>query len=339
MDASEYEADQVVKGAGRKSRLPYYLYRSAETVVHILPHRAAYGVAAFVATLIAVFNPSALNGLRENLRHVVPGYSERRLRRLVRRNARNLARCWVDVMEMRYRVKDIESRLKVVNGEHFDNALNRGNGLVCVSMHFGSWEHGLVAWNFRGHQMSLLAEYLEPPELFERVAGARRAHGVNVVPIDVATMRGNDSGRARRAGASAMREIVKVLKAGGAVAIAMDRDLIGNGTPMKFFDQDAPIPIGVVDVAIRTGASILPVGLIRHRDYVEGIAFPEVEYDAEKPRDEELRRVAGVILRIFEDLIRKHPEQWHVLDPIWISRNSETAVEAHPADDVELAAR
>jgi KDO2-lipid IV(A) lauroyltransferase len=75
--------------------------------------------------------------------------------------------------------------------------------------------------------------------------------------------------------------------------------------------------VGVVDIAIRAGAAIVPIILFRNDRRVGAVPYPEVEYDPDSPRDEEVRRVTRRILALFESVIRQHPDQWHVLDPIW----------------------
>jgi KDO2-lipid IV(A) lauroyltransferase len=101
--------------------------------------------------------------------------------------------------------------------------------------------------------------------------------------------------------------------------MAIDRDLIGNGVPTPFFGAPAPIPVGVVDIAIRAGAPIVPVILFREGRRLRGIPYPEIRYSTDKPRDDEVRRVTLELLALFERVIREHPDQWHVLDPIWRS--------------------
>jgi KDO2-lipid IV(A) lauroyltransferase len=79
-----------------------------------------------------------------------------------------------------------------------------------------------------------------------------------------------------------------------------------------------PIPVGVVEVAIRTGAAIVPIVLLRGEgDEVIGQCYPEIVYDAAAERGTEVRRAASEVLRLFEQVIREHPDQWHVLDSLW----------------------
>jgi KDO2-lipid IV(A) lauroyltransferase len=299
------------------SMLPYYAYRVAEALVRVLPRRIAYGLAVVCVEVFRNVHPGAVRGLRSNLAHVLPDLDPRALRRVVRRNLRDLGRAWVDVMAMRFEGDDISDGLVVDHMERYQDAVASGRGVAVISLHLGCWEKGLAAGNSLGYPMALLAEYLRPPQLFERVVGSRRAQGVRIVPIDIAAIRGADEVTARRLGAGAMREVLRILKGGGAIALAMDRDLIGNGERFPFFGADAPIPIGVVDVAMRSGSVILPVALPRIPRGVGVFIHPEIAYDQSAPRPQELRRVVLEILAFFEETIREHPEQWHVLDPIW----------------------
>jgi KDO2-lipid IV(A) lauroyltransferase len=315
-------SDAVLKPRGhavreREGMLPYYAYRSGESLVGILPQRVSYWLGDRAADVLVATVPHNFDGLRENLRHVIPNIGERRLKHLVRRNVRNLTHCWVDVMEMSSRRTNLPSRIDIETLEHFTDAIDRGNGVVVASMHFGSWEVGLAGWNKMGHKMALLAEVLRPQRLFDRVVGARRAQGVHIIPIDTQAMREGGVQVSRRLGAASMREVFKVLRSGGVVAMALDRDLIGNGEPLDFFGQPAPIPIGAVEIAIRAGAAVVPILLFRERYRVRAVVHPEIRYSQDQPRDVEVRKTAQVLLRIFEEAIREHPEQWHVLDPIW----------------------
>jgi lauroyl/myristoyl acyltransferase len=302
---------------GRGAMFPYYAFRAAEAMVRVVPHRLAYRIGDAAADLVARSQPRRFEGLRDNLRHVLPDADSRSLEKVTRSNVRNLVRAWIDVLEMRHKSGMMFGRLDITDYHNLEQVLARGRGAIVVSLHLGSWEHGIAAYNHRMGRMALLAEALNPPELFDRITKARAALGVQVIPIDLAGMREGDAKTARVLGASALREVYKVLRANGCVAMAMDRDIAGNGEPMEFFGAPACIPTGVVEVGIRTGAALVPIVLFRAGHRVDARVYPEFAYDAAAPRQEEVRRVAEEVLRHFEKVIREHPEQWHVLDPIW----------------------
>jgi KDO2-lipid IV(A) lauroyltransferase len=318
IDAGGRVPARVAVPEKRRSMLPYYAYRFGETLVRVLPRRTAYwlGDRAADAMLLAV--PHNFDALRDNLRHVIPRADDATMRHTLRHNVRNLTHSWIDVMEMSsHNHLDLPSRLDISGLENYHRAAARGHGVVIASLHYGSWEVGIAGWNALGGKMALLAEVLQPPQLFERIVGGRGNQRVQVIPIDVAAMRSGNTQAARRIGAASMREVFRVLRAGHAVAVALDRDLIGNGEPLPFFGKPAPIPIGAVDIAIRTGAAIVPVILYRAEPRVDAVAYPEIEYSADAPRETEVRKTAGKLLALFEQVISEHPDQWHVLDPIW----------------------
>jgi lauroyl/myristoyl acyltransferase len=315
-------AAPIPVSAKRERMLPYYAYRVAEAVVRVLPWRIAYWLGDRAADILLLVVPHNLNDLRANLRHVIPDADRRTFRRVVRRNVRNLTHSWVDVMEMSSRRVDLDTRIDMEHLEHFTDAVARGRGVIVASMHFGSWEVGLAGWNAAGGRMAVLAEVLRPRQLFERIIGARSYQNVQVIPIDIAAMREGDAQTARRIGASSMREAFKVLRSGGVIAMALDRDMIGNGEPLPFFGEPAPIPVGVVDIAMRSGAAIVPIILHREGHRVRAAVHPEIAYAQDAPRDAEVRRVSSAVLATFEEAIREHPDQWHVLDPIWRAQAS-----------------
>ena len=161
----------------RDPMLPYYAYRGAEALVGALPQSVSYWLGDRAADALLATVPNRFDGLRDNLRHIVPTIGDRHLKHLIRRNVRNLTHCWVDVMEMSSRRTDLPSRIDMKDLYHFEDAIARGNGVVVASMHFGSWEVGLAGWNKMGGKMALLAEVLPPTddrvEVSEQACAAR----------------------------------------------------------------------------------------------------------------------------------------------------------------------
>jgi hypothetical protein len=122
---------------------------------------------------------------------------------------------------------------------------------------------------------------------------------------------------ARRIGAGALRQVFTVLRGNGTVAIAIDRDLTGAGVPLQFFGEPTPIPLGVVDIAIRCNSALVPAWSVRHGGRLCLSAMPQIAYDVNAPREAEVQRVARTVLAAFEPVIKQNADQWHVLDPIW----------------------
>ena len=294
----------------------YWAYRVAETIANRVPQRVAYGVAIACVHALLVLTPQRFAGLQSNLGRVVGDTTPRRLRALVRANARNLARSWVDVLRMS-RPSPCAEHLELDGLDNLTTALSRGRGVVMVSTHIGPWDAGLVAFNAGTGRVAVLAEVVRPRRLFDHLRDCRANLGVAVIPLDVATMRESGGEVARRIGAAALRQVFTTLRGNGTVAVAIDRDLTGDGVAMPFFGQPTPIPLGVVDVAIRCNAALVPAWSVRRRGRLHLCALPAIPYDRDAPRDAEVQRVSAAILAVYEEVIAANADQWHVLDPIW----------------------
>jgi KDO2-lipid IV(A) lauroyltransferase len=246
--------------------------------------------------------PQLTDGLRYNLRQVLPDASERSLRRLARRNIINYAKAWVDFFTVpRMSRESRDAVLSITGWENLNAILERGKGCIPVSIHMGAWDAAIAFWGAR-YPSALIVEELEPPELARRMQALRGSTGTKLIPL----------------GRAAPREMLKILKQNGLAAGAMDRDVLGSGEPYAFFGRPALIPTGLVRLAQHTGAGIMPVFCNRLRGdryLLEG--FEPVWVG---PGEEGVRAATEKLLRVFEERIRQYPEQWHVTAPLWSDR-------------------
>lgn len=311
--------------------LPYLGLRAAELCLRALDRKTAYRLAGPLATLLTTCWPSHWSGLRSNLEVVQPGLSKRQMRRLLRHNVRNFFKAWIDLLQMAHRpLEDWRDLIRLEDGHYLDEARAGGKGVIIVSLHLGSWEAAIAAlrdhFTFTDGGLALLAEQVRPIRCFNWLLRARTKVGCQVIPLNVDAVRKGDQEAVRRSGASAVRQIYKVLSKDGVVVIAIDRDLLGTGESIPFFGREASIPLGAVEIAARTGAAILPVCLLREADdsYL-GRGFAPIHVSlGENPQDD-LRRAARHLLRILEPELQANPDQWHVMTPLFGAPMSDLA--------------
>jgi KDO2-lipid IV(A) lauroyltransferase len=123
-----------------------------------------------------------------------------------------------------------------------------------------------------------------------------------------------------RKGGTVTRDLLQRLREGGVIALLCDRDIKGTGVPVEFFGEETTLPAGPIALADRTGAILLPVGTYFAKgaghvfEVNEPLEIPELE-DQDERIAAGVRRLAGVV----EDVIRRAPEQWHLILPNWPS--------------------
>lgn len=193
----------------------------------------------------------------------------------------------------------VVERFVVAEGrEHLDAAKAAGRGLIVALPHVGSWEWGGAYLAQVGLAMTAIAEVLEPPALFEWFCAKRAAMGITVAPLD------------ERAGTT----MLSTLRAGGVVGLLVDRDLAGNGLPVTFFGESVTMPAGPATLALRTGAALVAAACYSGPGDDHFAVVVEVPAERRAGLREDVARVTQDLARELEGLIRRAPEQWHVLE-------------------------
>jgi lauroyl/myristoyl acyltransferase len=304
--------------------LPYIGLRAAELALRTVDRKVAYRLAGPLAAVLVVCWPSHWQGLRANLQVVRPDLGRREMRKLLRQNVRNFLKAWIDLLQMSHRpLESWQGLITVEDGHFLDQAQEGGKGLIIVSLHLGAWEAAIAA--LRGHfaypggGLALLAEQVRPIRCFNWLVRARTRVGCQVIPLNVDAVRRHDQEAVSRSGAAAVRQIYRILSRNGVVVMAIDRDLLGTGEPLPFCGHRASIPLGAVELAARTGATILPVSLLRQpNDTYVARGFAPVRIPlGDDDAHQNFRRGARQLLRVLEPTLRANADQWHVLSPLF----------------------
>jgi KDO2-lipid IV(A) lauroyltransferase len=295
----------------------YLGFRILETTVGALPRRLAYRLGVTLGFLAFRLWRTKREALLANLRHVLPNASDAELRAVAQRNLVNSVKAWIDFFQVPHLPRRRLEQLLATQGEdQLEQALRLGRGVLVVSVHLGSWEIAAASWASAHGPVGLLAEQIQPRAVYERFVRIRSSMGIRVIPL------------AR----TAVREMLRLLSENRAVCVAMDRDILRTGEPFRFFDATTSIPTGAVEIALKTGAPILPAFCLRQPDdtyLAVGEPFFVIDSTGDRRRDVH----AGVerLLRIFERHIRAHPDQWHVLEPLWPATPRPLSSELTPA--------
>jgi lauroyl/myristoyl acyltransferase len=276
-------------------------------VMERLPRRLAYALAIVIARFAYIFAGRARRTLQENLRAALPEVSDRELRLISWNNFRNHSKAYADLMRLpSARVEDLGPLLHVEGIEHLESARAHGRGVLVVSAHMGSWEVAAAIWSATIAPVSLFAEELEPREMYDWYRRTRARLGISVLPLS-------------RAG---LKQVVRALEAEEMVVTAIDRDVLGTGILVDFFGRPAHIPDGPAAIALRKGTPLLPVCVYRlPDDTYQAVGYPPIIAEATGDRQRDLRQVMQKLVAHLEEIIRAHPDQWHMPHPIWESAN------------------
>lgn len=189
--------------------------------------------------------------------------------------------------------------------EHLMSALERGNGAIFALPHLGGWEWAGRWAADNGQRLAVVVEPLEPVELFEWFADLRRQFGMKVIPL----------------GPNAGSECLKALRNNEVLCLLSDRDLTGTGAPVEFFGERTTLPAGPATLALRCGSALLPAAVYfsNRTSGHHAIIRPPIHCSREGGLRDDVNRITQVLAGELEYLIRRAPEQWHLLQPNWPS--------------------
>lgn len=179
--------------------------------------------------------------------------------------------------------------------EQVERARAQGRPILILTGHCGNWELLAAALNARGLGMAVVARQLDDPGLQASLLGLRERFGTRTI------VRGTPG---------AARDLLRTLRSGGALGMLIDQDTKVEGVWVDFFGRPAWTPVGAADIALRLGATVLPVFIERRPDGRHRIV---VEPPLALPPDP-TGATQAMTARI-EAQIRRVPEQW-----VWLHR-------------------
>ena len=103
------------------------------------------------------------------------------------------------------------------------------------------------------------------------------------------------------------------------MGVAVDRAVQGNGLVMDFLGEPALMPVGAAELALRTGATLVPsislrAGFERHIVRIE----PPITVERERPTEARVRALSRELLDIVERYVVEYPTQWTaIFEPVW----------------------
>jgi KDO2-lipid IV(A) lauroyltransferase len=292
--------------------ITYVGFRLIEGAIARLPRRLAYAIGVIASTLAFPLLVRQRRALESNLHQVYPEMPGPELRKLAWRNWLNYCKAWIDFFKIpRMDRTKLSSLLTKVGLEHLDAAMAAGRGVIVVAPHMGSWELAAASWAASYGEIGIMVEQIEPRQLFEHVSAVRSKMRIHIIPLS-------------RTGA---RDIMRMLKERRMVVLAIDRDILNTGRPFRFFGRPARFPTGAVEIALKTGAPLLPAFCIRDRnDAYIAIGDAPLFLTPSEDREADIRSAMEQILASFERYIKRYPDQWHVLEPIWPAKPLTPAV-------------
>lgn len=229
-------------------------------------------------------------------------------RRIVKRCFENFGRGMTEMLYFLAHPEDADRKIVFEGKEHLDNALARGRGVVAVTAHFGNFPLMMLACARQGYRASSIIRPARDEELSDYLFKKRSEVGLKTI---YATPR-------RQCVSDSLRE----LRENGLLFIPVDQNFGSNGgIYVDFFGQKAATATGPAVFAMRTGAAILPMFIVRQEDDTHKIIIePPVLLERRGDEKETVAAAMGQITHLIEQYVRRYPQEWAWMHRRWKSR-------------------
>ncbi|KKC03074.1 phosphatidylinositol mannoside acyltransferase [Mycobacterium nebraskense] len=246
--------------------------------------------------------------LRKNLARVIGVPPAEVPDALMRASLASYARYWREAFRlptMDHRKLASQLDESVDGQDNLAAALAAGRGAICALPHSGNWDMAGV-WLAQTHgTFTTVAERLNPESLYRRFIAFRERLGFEVLPL---------SGGER----PPFEVLCERLRANRVVCLMAERDLTRTGVQVDFFGEPTRMPAGPAKLAIETGAALLPSHCWFEGDRSRVWMQPPLDCSSG-----DVGAITQALADQFAKNIAAHPEDWHMLQPQWLTDLSE----------------
>lgn len=286
----------------RKDAATYHLARFALWLPRHLSLPRALAAADSFGTMLYLAFPETRRLALEHLALAFPELPPAARESIARGAFRNTARCFVEIAKFDALRQDFAQYVSVTGWEHWETVRQIGRGAIVATGHIGNWELLAAYFAQQGIEIAAVARRINDSRLNQMMVDFRTASGIQTII---------------RESTSSARDMLRVLRRGGVVALLIDLDTHVPSVSVPFFGRPARTPVAAAALAARRGIPILPCFAQRRPGGGQLFsAVPPILPPGSDDRRRDLIELTARCTRALEAQIRSNPAEW----PWWTRR-------------------
>jgi lauroyl/myristoyl acyltransferase len=282
----------------------YRLAVAARFLVAHLPACVSYSIACVIGDAIYFFWPR----VRRNMIKAVAALLHKpendfEVWKTARRCLRNFAKYVVDTFRYAHpQPAFFAKNFKYSGRENLDAALAEGKGIILVSFHLGNLDLGIKALGSAGYPINAIVENWQSNQLDAFLQHPREKAGAKLIKVKEASS-----------------NLLEVLRKNEILALMIDSPNCVNGVKVRLGGKWAFLPTGPAIMALRTGARLIPCGLVRTSNTTfEGIIGKPIEIKPSGKLAEDLRVITQDTTDALVNITVRFIDQWFIFHPLII---------------------
>jgi KDO2-lipid IV(A) lauroyltransferase len=302
------------RGASLIAFLQYLILKGFSFFIHLLPEGFSLWIGRQFGRIAFHLDREHQQVALQNLR-IAFGQekSERQIYDIAKRTFQHLGMMafeffWIPRMD----VGAFKRRVEIEGLDGALTLLEKKRGILLLLSHFGNWELMGLMSKVIGSPIMVITKPIKKNRWVDRlITEVRREGGLEVIPTE-----------------NAGRKVIRALSQNRVVGILVDqRAKRSEGVWADFFGRKAPTTPALAILAMKTGAPVLPVFMVRNgfqkhrlliKEPLELIHTGDVKKDVEANTQ--------LFNHTLESMIRQYPDHW-----FWVHRRWERKSRRHRA--------
>ena len=298
-----------------KEFLLYYLVRSFAFIVSSLPLSVSLWIGKVIGIMAYYFNSKHKAQAYANLKIAfAKTKSLNEIKKIIKQLFINYGQNLIELLCLPKMSQEKFSRYVAVEGkEHICEGRKKGNGVILLAMHFGSWE---VASRMVANMEFPYKYFVKPQGKYSRLNDLLNSYRQSAGSIVLSRGEGT-------------RDFVQGLKDNEVIGIVVDQGG-KDGVLVPFFDRLASMSVGALRMGLKRDIPICFVIIIRqetggHRLIIHSPFNLEKTGNLETDLTVNLKKVVNLM----EDYIKKYPQEYMWFYKIWKYSNEASVLILH----------
>jgi len=289
-----------------KDRIAYFLARFLMGFFRLLPEGLALRAGVCLGTLYYHLDGRHRRITLDNLRQAFKdSRSEDGLEAIARKTYQNLGRSLVEAARLPGMPPSKVKALTEIEGiEHYFAARDQKKGVMFLTAHFGNWEWLGTVLPLYGIVSHVIARPIDNPHLDNLVQAWRSQYG-NII-LDKRTETGG---------------MIQLLRQGATLGFLLDQNAKRKRAVfVDYFGRLAATNKGMATIALRTGAPVIPLFIVRKGNKHRIIFEAPLSLPRSGNLKEDLVAATALFTKKIEAYARVYPDHWFWVHRRWKTR-------------------
>jgi KDO2-lipid IV(A) lauroyltransferase len=281
----------------------YLVLRTVIMVVGMFPYSQALALARVLARLIRLIDRKHARIAAKNLEKSRGVCAPDEIPAFIDRVYRHIALGFVEMLFLPRLIqrRALERHVRLERFEILARLLReRGKGVIVTIGHLGNWELIGLAVARAGWRINSLARPIENPWVDRYLNRFRTLTGQAIISKY-----------------HALGAMIQALRRNELLVIQIDQDARHSGVYVDFFGRPASTHRSPALLALKYGTPIVVADIFREGNVHRCVLSDPIDPEAFRGRPDPVKALTQAFTELFENCVRRHPDQWFWVHDRW----------------------